>query len=62
MTFDFPKPESRFLKVKCGKCENTQVIFNSPAQEVNCSECGETLAEPTGGRGKILADVKKALE
>jgi len=46
---------SRFLKVKCGKCKNEQVVFERPATVVNCLVCGEALVEPTGGKGIIKA-------
>jgi small subunit ribosomal protein S27e len=39
-----------FLKVKCEKCKNQQVIFEKPAIEVKCLVCNEVLAKPTGGR------------
>lgn len=58
----FKKPSSKFLKVECDKCNETQVIFNSPASKVECSNCGEKIAESTGGRGEILGEVKKTLE
>ena len=41
---------SEFLKVKCEKCKNQQVIFEKPAIEVKCLVCNEVLAKPTGGR------------
>jgi small subunit ribosomal protein S27e len=44
---------SKFLKVKCEKCKNEQVIFEKASTEVKCLVCGETLAEPTGGKAKI---------
>lgn len=46
-----------FIKVKCGKCKNEQSIFERPASTVKCLVCNEVLAEPTGGKGKILAKV-----
>ena len=47
---------NHFVKVKC-KCKNEQVIFSRPASKVNCLVCGELLAEPTGGKAKIVAEV-----
>jgi small subunit ribosomal protein S27e len=44
---------SKFLKVKCKKCKNEQVIFEKPSTIVKCLVCGEVLAEPTGGKAKI---------
>lgn len=53
---------SRFIKVKCPDCENEQVIFDHPAIHVKCLVCGRTLAEPTGGKGKIKSEVIQVLE
>jgi len=46
---------TNFLKVKCEKCKNEQIIFERPASKVECLVCGTLLAEPTGGKGKLLA-------
>lgn len=48
---------SKFLKVKCKKCKNEQIIFEKPATVVRCTVCEEVLAEPTGGKGKIKTSV-----
>lgn len=48
---------SKFLKVKCTKCKNEQIIFEKPAMRVKCLVCGTILAEPTGGRGVIKTKV-----
>ena len=47
---------SKFLKVKCKKCKNEQVIFEKSAGVVKCLVCGEVLAEPTGGKAKIKSE------
>lgn len=62
MTVNIPKPKSKFLKVECNKCEEQQIIFNSPAEEVNCNNCGETLAKSTGGKANVKAEIKKKLD
>lgn len=51
-------PKSKFLKVKCKKCRNEQIIFNKAATVVKCLVCESVLAEPTGG----MADVKTKIE
>ncbi len=48
---------SKFLKVKCEKCKNEQVIFEKPAAAVKCNVCGTVLAESTGGRGIIKTKI-----
>jgi len=57
-----PKPQSIFLRVKCLKCGNEQLIFGSAVNKVTCNVCGETLAEPTGGKAKIHGEVTAVLE
>jgi small subunit ribosomal protein S27e len=58
-----PKPKSSFLRVRCRKCNNEQLIFGSPVNKITCNVCGETLAEPSGGKAKITnADVQAVLE
>ncbi len=46
-----------FIKVKCEKCKNEQVIFEKTATIVKCLVCGEVLAEPTGGKARIRAKI-----
>ncbi len=47
-----------FFKVICPKCKNEQIIFSKPSTVVKCLVCGEILATPTGGKGKINENVK----
>ncbi len=53
--------KSRFIRVQCQKCKNKQIIFNNPTKIVTCLVCSEILAEPTGGRGNIKAQVLEIL-
>ena len=48
---------SKFVKVKCEKCNNEQVIFEKSSSIVKCLVCGEVLAQPAGGKAKIVAKV-----
>ncbi len=57
-----PKPRSSFLRVKCPKCGNEQLIFSNTVNKVTCNVCGETLAEPTGGKAKIKGEIMAVLE
>jgi small subunit ribosomal protein S27e len=57
-----PKPSSSFLRVKCLKCGNEQLIFSNAVNKVNCGQCGETLAEPSGGKAKIKGEVTAVFE
>jgi small subunit ribosomal protein S27e len=56
-----PKPESNFVRVKCAKCGNEQVIFDRPSLAPHCSVCNEVLAEPTGGKARLKAEVVQML-
>jgi len=47
------KNSSNFIKIKCVKCKNEQVIFNKPSTQVKCLVCGEELAKTSGGKAKI---------
>jgi small subunit ribosomal protein S27e len=57
-----PKPKSRFLRVRCPKCGNEQLLYSNATNVVTCNVCGETLAEPTGGRAKIKGEIQAVLE
>jgi small subunit ribosomal protein S27e len=57
-----PKPRSVFLRVKCPKCGNEQLLFSNSVNKITCNVCGETLATPTGGRAEINGEVQSVLE
>ncbi|RLJ08302.1 MAG: 30S ribosomal protein S27e [Candidatus Aenigmatarchaeota archaeon] len=52
----------KFVRVRCKKCRNEQVIFQKAATRVSCLVCGETLAEPKGGKAEIKAKVLEILK
>lgn len=45
-----PQPTSKFMKIKCEKCKNEQVIFSKPATAVKCLVCDAALVSPRGGK------------
>jgi len=49
--------KSRFLRVKCKDCGNEQIIFNKPSTLIRCLVCNKILAEPTGGKANINAEI-----
>ncbi len=55
------EPKSRFLKVRCSKCKNEQIIFEKASTKVKCLVCEEVLAESTGGKAKINANILEIL-
>ena len=56
------EPESRFIKVRCPKCKNEQIIYGKPSTKIKCLVCEKVLAEPTGGKGRIKARILEVLE
>lgn len=53
---------SRFFKVKCPDCENEQTAFEKASTTVECVVCGKVLAEPSGGKAQLRAEVLATLE
>jgi small subunit ribosomal protein S27e len=51
-----PRPRSSFVRVKCSKCGNEQIVFSSAVNKVNCNVCGIELAEPSSGKAKIKGE------
>jgi small subunit ribosomal protein S27e len=47
----------KFIKVKCKKCNNEQIIFDKAASNVTCLVCGEVLAISTGGKVKLKSKI-----
>ena len=56
------KMESKFVKVRCSKCKNEQIIFSNASTKVTCLVCNEELATSTGGKSKISARILEVLE
>jgi small subunit ribosomal protein S27e len=57
-----PKPRSSFIRVKCLKCGNEQLVFSSAVNRVTCNVCGTELAEPSGGKAKIKGEIVAIFE
>jgi len=57
-----PGPRSRFVRVKCQKCGNEQVVFGSAVNKVKCSVCGTELAEPSSGKALIKGEIVAVFE
>jgi len=47
---------SKFIRVKCPDCENEQIVFDRASMKVDCVVCGKVIAEPTGGKARILVE------
>lgn len=57
-----PAPRSSFVRVKCPKCGNEQLVFGHAVNKVNCNVCGVKLAEPSGGKAAIKGEIVAVLE
>ncbi|MDD1717460.1 MAG: 30S ribosomal protein S27e [Methanoregulaceae archaeon] len=53
---------SGFLRVKCPDCEHEQLVFEKASTVVSCVVCGKVLAEPTGGKAKVAAEILARVE
>lgn len=56
------EPTSKFIKVRCPKCKNEQIVFGKTSTQVGCLVCSKPLAEPTGGKSKVKARILEVLE
>lgn len=54
--------KSRFVKVRCPKCKNEQILFGKSASDINCLVCNKELAKPLGGKSEIKARILEVLE
>jgi small subunit ribosomal protein S27e len=57
-----PRPKSSFVRVKCQKCGNEQLVFGSVVNRVNCNVCGTELALPSGGKTIIKGEIVAVFE
>ena len=57
-----PRPKSVFLKLKCLKCGNEQIVFERSSSFVKCNVCDEIVVEPSGGKAKIKGEIVQTLE
>ncbi len=53
---------SKFIKIRCPKCKNEQIMFGKASTTVKCLVCDKVLAEPTGGKSRVKARVLEVLE
>ena len=54
--------ESKFIKIRCPKCKNEQIMFGKASTEVKCLVCGKVMASPQGGKSKVKARILEVLE
>lgn len=53
---------SKFLKIKCKKCRNEQLVFEKASIVVKCLVCGTELASPLGGKATIKSKIIQAFK
>ena len=58
---DIKEPKSKFLKVRCPKCNNEQIIFGNASTEISCLVCSKEIASPKGGKASIKSRVLEVL-
>ncbi len=58
----FREPTSKFIKIRCPKCKNEQIMFGKTSSTVKCLVCDKPLAEATGGKAKVKARILEVLE
>lgn len=54
--------KSKFVRVKCPKCNEEQVIFGKATTIVKCLKCNNLLAKPSSSKAKIKAKVVEVLK
>ncbi len=54
--------KSKFIKIRCPKCKNEQIMFGKASTKIVCLVCNKVLAEPTGGKSRVKARVLEVLE
>ena len=62
MADQIKEPTSKFIKVRCPKCKNEQIIFGKPASDIKCLVCSRVLGKPTGGKAIVKARILEVLE
>lgn len=56
------EPTSKFVKVRCHKCKNEQIIFGKASTTVKCLVCDKVISDPSGGKAKVKARILEILE
>lgn len=56
------EPVSKFVKVRCPKCKNEQIIFGKASTEVKCLVCSKGIADSTGGKTRVKSRILEVLE
>jgi len=49
--------KSKFIKVRCPKCNAEQIVFGKATIKVKCLKCNQQLTKPAASKAKIKAKV-----
>ncbi len=52
---------SQFIRVQCNECQNEQTVFSHVSTVVHCQVCNAVIAEPSGGKTRILGKYIRTL-
>ncbi len=55
-------PKSKFVKVRCKKCKNEQIVFGKSSTHVECLVCGKELLKKTGGKSEFESMILEVLD
>ena len=58
----FKESTSKFIKIRCPKCKNEQIMFGKASTAVKCLVCSKLLSDTTGGKAKVRARILEVLE
>jgi small subunit ribosomal protein S27e len=45
---------TKFIKLKCMKCGNSQVAFSHTNKDIRCQKCDALLLQPKGGKAHLV--------
>ena len=62
MGVNMNNPTSKFIKIRCSKCKNEQIVFGKSSTQVFCLVCGKLLVEPKGGKSQVKDRILEVLE
>jgi len=57
-----PRNPEQIPEGKCPDCDNEQLVFEKATSVVECNVCGRVLAEPTGGKAALKAEIVETFE
>jgi len=59
---DNSERKGKFVRVRCVRCGNDQVLFGKATLRVKCKRCNKLLVRVGGGKVKIRTVVREVLK